>query len=209
MKTNLRQNEKIAIKLRKHWFVLLSPIFWTILLLALAVFGYYSKPEFSVLFIIGGVFTLLWFAYKIIDRRNNIWVVTNFRVIDEAGVFSIHTKESPLDKINNVSSRQPFWGRIFGYGDVEIQTAAEMGATIHKMVEKPKLLKETITTYQEKFKQFELQEQAKNLAHVVENNSSKPSSGLSDELTKLHQLKTKGVITEAEFNRIKARILSK
>ena len=49
------------------------------------------------------------------------------RVVDESGF--TRYRESPLDKINNVEYDQPIWGRILGYGNVDIQTAAEMGET--------------------------------------------------------------------------------
>src|SRR5688500_20155426 len=67
-------------------------------------------------------FLLVYFSWKV-----NIWVVTNYRVIDEAGLFSHFAKESPLEKINNVSYDQSLWGRILNFGHVEIQTAAEIG----------------------------------------------------------------------------------
>ena len=83
----------------------------------------------------------------------NIWGVTNLRVIDENGVFTITAKESPLDKINNVSYQQSVMGRIFNYGDVQIQTAAELGETIYPLVHQPRKLKDAITTAQEDYKQ--------------------------------------------------------
>ena len=74
------------------------------------------------------------------------------RVVDESGYFSRHSKESPLDKINNVEYDQSIWGRIFGFGDVDIQTAAELGETTYELIHHPKLLKDTITHAQEEYK---------------------------------------------------------
>ena len=36
----------------------------------------------------------------------------NLRIIDEQGVFSISAKESPLEKINNVTYHQSLTGRM-------------------------------------------------------------------------------------------------
>jgi len=45
---------------------------------------------------IGIVYWLIrYYSWKV-----NIWVVTNFRVIDESGLMNHFAKESPLDKIN-------------------------------------------------------------------------------------------------------------
>lgn len=207
MKTELRANEKVILTLRKHVFTLVPPIFWTSVLLLISLIGY--KSEYALLFLIGGGVTLLWLVYKVLDRKSNIWVVTNIRVIDESGVFAINSKESPLDKINNVSYRQPLIGRIFNFGHVQIQTAAEMGSSVHSMVEKPKQLKDAITRSQEEYRQAIIEEQAKNPSSAVGNNNQPiQKTDIAEELTKLHGLMMKGIITEDEFNQLKAKILA-
>ena len=96
--------------------------------------------------------SLVFLIYKIYERKFNIWIVTNLRLIDEEGVFTIRVKESPIDKINNVTYVQSVIGRMLGFGDVEIQTAAEQGATIYKGISLPKELSEALTTAQENYK---------------------------------------------------------
>ncbi|MHB8908077.1 MAG: PH domain-containing protein [Syntrophales bacterium] len=117
------------------------------------------------------VIPLLVLVWKILDRRFNIWAVTTLRIIDESGVLSNNSKESPLDKINNISFHQSLTGRIFGYGDVQIQTAAEMGATTYAFIESPELLKDTVTTYQEQYRQLQITQQAEKLATAIKGNS--------------------------------------
>jgi len=206
MKTQLKKNEKVILTIRKHWFVLLKPILLTLILLIVAMAGYNS--EFENFFLIGAGLTVVWFIYRILDRNANLWAVTNLRIIDEYGVFSNNSKETPLDKINNISYRQPLLGRMFNYGDVQIQSAAESGSTMHKMIERPKVLKDTITQYQERYKQEQIKEQVQSLANVV--GGQKPSVGvdISEELTKLHDLKEKGIITEDDFQKGKDKILN-
>ena len=97
--------------------------------------------------------------------------ITTLRIIDESGVLSSNSRESPLDKINNISFHQSFVGRIFGYGDVQIQTAAEMGATTYSFIESPELLKDTVTKYQENYRHSEITEQAEKLANAIKGNS--------------------------------------
>lgn len=132
---------------------------------------------------------------------NNIWAVTNVRVIDEGGFFTRHAKESPLDKINNIEYSQSFWGRILGYGNVDIQTAAEMGDTSYIMIHHPKLLKDTITHAQEEYKNRQVSSQAQQLAKAIaENTGSRPSQlMIADELHKLFELVQKGAITQEEY----------
>lgn len=206
MKTQLKKDEEVILTIRKHWFVLLNPILLTLILLFVAVVGYNS--EFGNYFLIGAGLTVVWLIYRILDRKTNLWAVTNLRIIDEYGVFSNNSKETPLNKINNVSYRQPLLGRLFNYGDVQIQSAAESGSIIQKMVERPKVLKDTITQYQELYKQEQIKEQAQSIANAV--GGQKPSVGfdISEELTKLHELKVNGIITEDDFQKGKDKILS-
>ena len=147
-------------------------------------------------------------GYKIVERKNNLWAVTNLRVIDEYGVFSLNSKESPLDKINNVSYNQSIWGRMFGYGNVQIQTAAEIGSTTYQMVERPKELKDTITRMQEEYKNFQILSQARELAKAMSTGAQKPSgTDVAAELEKLFKLKQRGILTEEEYSARKKKML--
>jgi uncharacterized membrane protein YdbT with pleckstrin-like domain len=134
--------------------------------------------------------------------------VTNLRVIDEFGVFTNNTKESPLDKINNVSYRQTFWGKLFGYGNVQIQTAAEIGSTTYFNVQNPKELKDTITNMQEAYKQQQIKNQATELASAIVAGQKNSTADVASELEKLYELKQKGILTEEEYNARKNKILN-
>ncbi len=141
---------------------------------------------------------------------HNIWAVTNLRVIDEGGFFTRYAKESPLDKINNIEYEQSFWGRILGYGNVDIQTAAEMGETNYEMIHHPKLLKDTITHAQEEYKNKQVSNQADQLAKAIAENigSSKPTEiMIADELKKMFELMQAGAITLEEYAVEKNRLL--
>jgi uncharacterized membrane protein YdbT with pleckstrin-like domain len=167
MRTELKKEEKKVLEIRKHWLVLAGPLLFSILLLYIAVLSFTYSSEVGIAFLIVTFIFVLYFVYKIFDRKVNIWIVTNLRVIDEYGVFSHNAKESPLDKINNVSYRQSLIGRIFNYGNVQIQTAAEMGATTYRFVTSPKLLKDTVTRCQDEFRQAQITDQAQKLAEAI------------------------------------------
>ena len=109
------------------------------------------------------------------ERKYDIWVVTNLRIIDEFGVLSHNAKESPLDKVNNISFTQTFWGRLFGYGNVQIQTAAESGITTYYYVSNPRLLTDTVTKCQEDFRQTQMKQQAEQFAHAIKNSTVNPA----------------------------------
>ncbi|MBA4319047.1 MAG: hypothetical protein C0412_11670 [Flavobacterium sp.] len=153
MRTRLKENESVLFTTRPHWYFLLFPFLISIVILiaSLILYADVGYPFLILLIIITGI--SLFLAFKYYERMLDIWVVTTLRLIDESGVFTVRVKESPLDKINNVSYSQSLLGRMLGFGDVEIQTAAEMGATIYKGLGSPKELNSALTSAQENYKQ--------------------------------------------------------
>jgi len=151
MRTKLRDGERKILETRTHWITNLKPFLYAILAAALLVSSFFELPLSGTLRLVvrwacGALFAVaaVYALYREWFRRRDIWAVTNFRVIDEKGIFRLFSKESPLEKINNLSYAQSLLGRLLGYGDVEIQTAAEDGATIYHKVKGPKKLKDTI-----------------------------------------------------------------
>jgi len=167
MRTELKSGEEKVLEIKKHWLVLASPFLALVLFLVATIIFFNLSSEAGLVFLAITFIIALYFVYRIFDRKVNIWAVTNLRVIDEYGVFSHNAKESPLDKINNVSYQQPLIGRIFNYGSVQIQTAAEMGATTYRFVTSPKLLKNTVTKCQDEFRQTQITDQAQKLAEAI------------------------------------------
>ncbi len=150
MRTVLKKDEKILLITRQHWLKLALPVIaW--LLLSVLVAWLLNKPGTALIIIL---VTAIYPLIEYINWKYNLWCVTNMRVVDENGFFTRYSKESPLDKINNVEYDQSIWGRLFGFGNVDIQTAAELGETTYNLIHHPKLLKDTITLAQEEYKKI-------------------------------------------------------
>lgn len=206
MRTSLKKDEKILLITRQHWIKLILPIFIWLLVAALSIW---------LLQTTGLIITLVAALYPMIEYlswKNNLWCITSVRVVDESGFFTRYSKESPLDKINNVEYDQSIWGRLFGYGNVDIQTAAEMGETTYELIHHPKLLKDTITHAQEEYKKTAINNQAVQLAQAIAATSAASTSTqnvIADELHKLFELLQKGAITQEEYNQQKNRLLQR
>ena len=207
MRTPLQKGEKILLTTYSSWTTLILPV---ILALAGITASYFIG--FLHWGWIAAVVGLLWFWIRYAAWKVNLWVVTNFRVIDETGLLSHYAKESPLDKINNVSYDQTVMGRLFNYGHVEIQTAAEVGATDYFNVNHPRRLKDTITAAQSEYKTWQFGNQAAQMAAAM-GRDPQPSIRKEDpqliavELEKLFELRQKGGLSEEEYNRAKQRLL--
>ncbi len=196
MRTQLKKDEKILVIIRQHWVKLVLPtIAW--LLLTVLLFLWLGISLAFIISLIAALVPL----YIYMEWKHNLWAVTNFRVIDESGFFTRYSKESPIDKINNVEYDQPIMGRILGYGDIKIQTAAEMGDTSYNLIHHPKLLKDTITHAQEEYKKSQISQQATHLAEALarSNVGSTAPHLVADELNKLFDLLQKGAITQEEY----------
>lgn len=87
---------------------------------------------------------LLRILWKLLVLRSFEHVLTNRRMIQQTGVFNKRSMDAPLDKVNNVEHWQTLWGRVLGYGDVEIDTASEHGSTRFKDIARPLELKSSI-----------------------------------------------------------------
>ena len=200
MRTQLKKDEKLLIIIRQHWIRLILPFFaWLLLATLLLVFVTNYKIDLIIILL-----TAIYPMIEYINWKYNLWAVTNMRVVDESGFFTRYSKESPLDKINNVEYDQPILGRIFGYGNVDIQTAAEMGETKYQLIHHPKLLKDTITHAQEEYKKIQISSQATQLAQAIAAQrpnvaGSASQQMIADELHKLFELLQKGAITQEEY----------
>lgn len=204
MRTSLKKDEKILLITRQHWIKLVLPFFVWLVVAVLSIWLLHTT---------GLIITLvaaLYPMFEYLNWKNNLWCITTLRVVDESGFFTRYSKESPLDKINNVEYDQSIWGRLFGYGNVDIQTAAEMGETTYELIHHPKLLKDTITHAQEEYKKTAIANQATQLAQAIAATSAAtiPSQQMiADELHKLFELLQKGGITHEEYLQQKNRLL--
>lgn len=143
MRTKLQEGESVIYIARKHWVVYLIGLF-----IALAIFLAADFIKQTLWGIFLGALVML---YVYLERKFNIWVVTNRRFIDERGIAVFYSKETPIDKINNITFSKDILGRIFGYGGIFIQSAAELGLTKASLIAKPEMLQAAIIEAQKQF----------------------------------------------------------
>ncbi len=206
MRTVLKKDEKILLITRQHWLRLALPFFAWFLLAVILIWWLKNSTAFIIVLV-----TAIYPMLEYINWKYNLWCVTNLRVVDETGFFTRYSKESPLDKINNVEYDQGIWGRLFGFGNVDIQTAAELGETKYQLIHHPKLLKDTITHAQEEYKKMQISNQATQLAEAIArtNIGIQPSQQMiADELDKFFALLQKGAITQEEYVAQKNKLMN-
>jgi len=122
----------------QHWFVLIANAIYAFLAWVLAAILLWLNAAFFngngfistvtgwavVILTIGG---LIWFGWQVLVWQNEQFVLTNRRVLRLTGVLNKTVMDSSLEKINDAVLTESVFGRIFGFGDLEIQTASESG----------------------------------------------------------------------------------
>jgi hypothetical protein len=142
VRTELIQGEVILYQTRKHWITFVTAILITVGLSYIIYFLFKSILG-GILFVVAGIW------YFLAERKNNIWVITNKRIIDEWGVFTINSKETPLDKVNNLVYKKDIPGMVLNYGTIFIQSAAEKGETVIKMIPAPEKFVQAVSNAHE------------------------------------------------------------
>jgi hypothetical protein len=130
----------------QHWFVVVADarygIAAIVAAIALLILSTNVGPGtardllgFVVLaLVIGGVAYIGW---QILRWMNEEYVVTTRRVLQLEGVINKRATDSSLEKINDAVLTQGLFGRIFGFGDLDILTASETGISRLRMLRQP------------------------------------------------------------------------
>lgn len=142
----LSTGERITHRVRQHWFVLLwgaripiAAILAAVLLVVLSqnvtdgnfrtILGWLT----AILFV-GGLAFLAWATLRYLNTE---FVLTNRRVVQVEGVVNKRATDSSLEKINDAVLTQSIFGRMFGFGDLDVLTAAEAGIERFRMIIDP------------------------------------------------------------------------
>jgi len=129
----------------QHWFVLVADAFYGFLAIIAALVLFFLSQNLTggvrdvmsivvPVLLIGGLLYILWEALR---WRNEEYIVTSRRVLRMEGVINKRVIDSSLEKINDAVLTQSIFGRMFGFGDLEILTASETGISILRMLRQP------------------------------------------------------------------------
>ena len=196
----LGENEEIILVTHQHWFVLFGKIFLELLLIALIIGGSLALSTIYPVAIYGlglVLVPLVGMLSDILVWRNKAYIVTNRRVIQISGVFDKDVVDSSLEKVNDVKMSQSFFGRMFGYGDIEILTASELGVNLFHEINNPVAFKTAMLNAKEKMGFDEM------------GAAVRATEDIPLLIARLDDLRKKGILSEAEFQKKKAELLEK
>jgi len=202
LKRLLGEREEILLVTHQHWFKLLKAILVEIVLAILTIifvtvlwFVWAGNPLVATGYLLLFI-PLASMARDFIIWYNHKYVVTNRRVIQVFGVVNKNVTDSSLEKVNDVKMDQSFFGRLFDFGDVEILTASELGVNRFTTIGNPI-----------RFKTIMLN--AKLKLEDGDGIGLKQDSSIPALIQQLDQLLKEGILTEEEFAKKKAELLSR
>lgn len=133
----LARGEEVVYDGGQHWFAVVVRVWWAIVLavLSLAVLLWALSWDESLLqrvvqiaALIGWVVAFVKMGTAVWAWRNTEFLVTTRRLVRAEGILNKVVMDANLEKVNDAHLTQGLLGRILGYGDLDVMTAAdEMG----------------------------------------------------------------------------------
>jgi uncharacterized membrane protein YdbT with pleckstrin-like domain len=201
----LADHETLVFDLKPHWIALTPSVLWTVLIAVATFFGYgwlddpsWARPALLIAAL------LAFFILAVMPFLQ--WMYTNFvltsdRLITRSGVIAKHSKEIPLERINDVAFSQSIFERMLGAGDLLLESAGERGQTRIGNVRNPEQVQLTI------YKETE----ANNTRMMRPGGgpSSAAEASIPEQIEALARLKEQGVISATEFETKKQELLKR
>ncbi len=137
MPSELLPGENLVLKAHQHWIVIVKSLVVPIALLALMAVidiffhaDYFRRNAKIVVTLILAAIAGLWLIVVWIRWQATAYTLTDQRIKIESGVFGRSSKTIPIDRIQDCTTKQTLFGRMLGYGRVEVDAAGAQGAEV-------------------------------------------------------------------------------
>jgi uncharacterized membrane protein YdbT with pleckstrin-like domain len=198
----LNEGEQVILDLRPHWSYFLGHA--AVLLLALIAFVAVAVAiSHDVLTLgVGAVvlIALAWLVARYLSWTTTEFVVTSDRLILRSGVVSKRGMEIPLERVNTVFFSQKLRERLFGFGDLVVESGGERGQQVINNVPHPERVQSVI---------HGAMENEEDVRDGVRPAAAPDRESVLDQIDRLDQLRQRGVISQAEFDTKKAQLLER
>jgi hypothetical protein len=239
----LADGERVALRGRQHVLatIIEGRVAWAIFVAALVLVVLDLQLQSGLIRDIFGwlglallVIGLAWLTQIYVSWYAQDYVITNRRVMKVEGVLKKRSADSSLEKINDAVLEQSVFGRMLGYGDLDILTANEQSVDRYRMLSQAQQFKRTMLDEKHKLEQESFQIPAPPLraptpmpemvpvpqtapapvpATAPEPSEAEEREMSSDEITKalgdLADLRDRGAITPEEYEAKKAELLER
>lgn len=195
----LNEGENIVIDTHPHWWTFAPPVLRLVLAIVVSVVAA-TQIDNDIVNYIGIaliVAATLHLGWVYLQWFTTDFVLTTDRLVTRAGVLSRQTREIPIERINDLACHQSIFERLIGSGDLMVESGGERGQQKFSNVSDPFAVQNTIHRTMESA-------QASALAPRTGSGDSVP-----EQIEKLDELRQRGVISEAEFQDKKRKLLDR
>lgn len=192
----LSADEVIIMQFRPHWSGILKEgalvVGASVVAALLALLDVNGWVVFGVVLLAVAIA-----AEGLIRWLTTLHVVTNERVIYRAGFIGKRGKEIPLEVINDVAFNQRIIERLFGTGDLLIESAGTHGQTRYTDIPAPEKVQTAIYKAREE-----------RMLHMESGGrSAVQTESTASQLERLARLNDEGKLTDDEYEREKQKLL--
>lgn len=159
MAKDLLPGENLILLDHPHWIVVVKSVLTPILLVLVVLIAdvtilgpgpYYIPKLRTILTLAVLALALLWLIVVYIRWQSTSYTLTDQRIKIEMGVFSRLEKIIPIDRVQDCTTRQSLFGRMLGYGRVEVDAAGAQGAEVLSHLPKPGTFRDQVFVLSEK-----------------------------------------------------------
>jgi membrane protein YdbS with pleckstrin-like domain len=211
----LSDDEVIESQFRPHWSGILREGLIVLGGIAAAVvFSIFDAPWWAYVALAALVLALI--IGGLIKWANTLHVITNERLIYRAGFIAKQGTELPLEVIQNVAFNQTIFERVFGTGDLLIESAGTHGQTRYRDIPNPEAVQSLIYKMRE-MRMHEMEGGAvRNMVPAAEPEDQGPDPGApsggaprttAEQLDILSRLHDQGKLSDSEFEAEKEKLL--
>ncbi len=225
--TLLADGERIALRTRQHWLAPLLDARYAVLLLVASavvwVFGVGLSSEGAL----GGLRTIIgwasiagllagvaWLGRVYWNWYAQDYIITNRRVLKVEGIVNKRSADSSLEKINDAVLEQSLLGRLLGFGNLDILTAAEVAIDRYQMLNDAPAFKREMLNQKQALEMELVRGVTPPLRAAAPGNSAGSMRPMSPEeitqtLARLADLRDQGAISADDYEAKKSELLAR
>ncbi len=229
----LASGERVVKTAHQHWFILVWRARWAVLGLVIALLLTVLRMIntdtsgilwtilgwASLILVVIGALMLLWGVLK---YRAEEYVISSRRLIHVEGVINKKASDSSLEKINDAILVESVFGRMFGFGNLEVLTASESGIEKLQMLRDAKDFKKAMLEAKHEL-EIEITRPTMAPIRAAEPVAAAPvappapvatpeidtADEVASALARLGDLRDKGIISPEEFEAKKTELLGR
>lgn len=196
----LNDREEVVLDLHPHWWFFIGPVLALVLTVAAVVAVSVLNLPDALWFVVLGLLAInvLWLLVRLAKWTTTNFVVTTDRLIYRSGVLAKKGIEIPLERVNNIHFNQSIFERMLRSGDLMIESGGERGQQMFSDIGRPARVQNEI---------YRTMEAAQ--ARDADRMAGRRELSIPEQIDKLDELRSRGVLSQAEFDAKKAQLLDR